>query len=171
MGCVYGSRLRVTGPVRLSVHPSARVRIGNNVTLISSWRHNPVGSAQRFVIWVSRDAELAIGDDVGISHAEIVSTLRIEIGRRTKIGGGSCIYDSDFHALSSTQRASAGNPGVEHAPVSIGEDAFLGAHCIILKGVSIGDRSVVGAGSIVAKSIPSDQIWAGAPARLLRNLS
>jgi acetyltransferase-like isoleucine patch superfamily enzyme len=28
---------------------------------------------------------------------------------------------------------------------------------------------VVGAGSVVAKPIPPDQIWAGAPARFLRN--
>jgi acetyltransferase-like isoleucine patch superfamily enzyme len=168
-GCDYGTCLRVTGPLRLSVHPRAKVQIGNNVTLNSSWRHNPVGSSQSFIIWVSRGAELVIGDDVGISHAEIVSARRIEIGRRAKIGGGACLYDSNFHALSSYQRALSGNPGVESSPLSVGEDAFLGAHCIILRGVTVGDRSVVGAGSVVAKPIPPDQIWAGAPARFLRN--
>ena len=52
----------------------------------------------------------------------------------------------------------------------IGEDVFIGAHSIILKGVTIGARSIVGAGSVVTKDIPADEVWAGNPAKCIRKL-
>ena len=55
-------------------------------------------------------------------------------------------------------------------PVVIKDGAFIGAHCIILKGVSIGEKSVVGAGSVVTKSIPDGEIWAGNPAKFIRRI-
>ena len=38
----------------------------------------------------------------------------------------------------------------------------------ILGNVIIGDGSIIGAGSVVTKNIPSGQIWAGNPAKMLR---
>ncbi|MBR1435568.1 MAG: acyltransferase, partial [Bacteroidales bacterium] len=54
------------------------------------------------------------------------------------------------------------------APVRICDDVLLGARVIVLKGVTIGEGSVVGAGSVVTKNIPPHQIWAGNPARFIR---
>lgn len=56
------------------------------------------------------------------------------------------------------------------AKVTIEHDVFVGAGCIILKGVTIGACSVIGAGSVVTKNIPANQVWAGNPARFIRNL-
>lgn len=52
-------------------------------------------------------------------------------------------------------------------PISIGDDVFIGANCIINKGITIGDRSIVAAG-IVVKSIPEDEICGGNPAKLIK---
>lgn len=60
--------------------------------------------------------------------------------------------------------------GKKMAKVTIEHDAFIGAGCIILKGVTIGACSIVGAGSVVTKSIPPGQVWAGNPAKFIRNL-
>lgn len=47
---------------------------------------------------------------------------------------------------------------------------LIGANCIILKGVTIGNRSVVGAGAVVTKSIPNDCIAAGNPAKIIKDM-
>ena len=93
------------------------------------------------------------------------------IGSRTLIGGGTKIYDTDFHSLDHRQRGDYGRETAVTKPVRIGEDVFIGAHSIILKGVTIGDRSIVGAGSVVTKAIPADEVWAGNPARCIRRIS
>jgi len=54
---------------------------------------------------------------------------------------------------------------------NIEDNVFIGANCIILKGVKIGDRSIIGAGSVVTKNVPSDQIWAGNPAKFIREIN
>ena len=56
------------------------------------------------------------------------------------------------------------------APVVIENNVFIGAHCIILKGVSIGENSIIGAGSVVTKNVPANQIWAGNPAKFIRKI-
>ena len=48
------------------------------------------------------------------------------------------------------------NEGTKSAPIVIEDDVWVGAHSIILKGVTIGARSIIGAGSVVTKNIPPD---------------
>jgi Acetyltransferase (isoleucine patch superfamily) len=52
--------------------------------------------------------------------------------------------------------------------VRIGNDVWIGASAIVLKGVSIGDGAVIGAGSVVTKDVPPYAIVGGNPARIIR---
>lgn len=54
--------------------------------------------------------------------------------------------------------------------MEIRDNEFIGAFTIILKGVTVGENSVIGAGSVVTKSVPDNQIWAGNPAKFIRAL-
>ena len=54
--------------------------------------------------------------------------------------------------------------------VQIGDDCFIGAGAMILKGVQIGDNVVVGANSVVTRNLESNSIYAGNPAILIRKL-
>jgi maltose O-acetyltransferase len=54
------------------------------------------------------------------------------------------------------------------APTTVGDGVWLGAGCIVLKGVTIGKNTVVGAGSIVVRDLPADIIAEGRPARAVR---
>ena len=64
-----------------------------------------------------------------------------------------------------------GNEGTKSAPVVIEDDVWIGAHSIILKGVTIGARSVIGAVSVVTKSIPADCGAAGNPCKVIKSAS
>lgn len=59
---------------------------------------------------------------------------------------------------------------IKTAPVRIGDDAWLGAQCVVLPGVTIGENSVVAAGAIVSRDVASRTIVAGTPARQIRTL-
>lgn len=54
--------------------------------------------------------------------------------------------------------------------VTIGNNVFVGANSVILPGVTIGDNVIIGAGSIVTKSIDSNLVCAGNPAKPIRTI-
>jgi tetrahydrodipicolinate N-succinyltransferase len=53
-------------------------------------------------------------------------------------------------------------------PVRIGDHVMLGANCVILEGVTVGDGAVVAAGAVVTKDVPENVVVAGAPARVIK---
>lgn len=55
--------------------------------------------------------------------------------------------------------------------VCIGKRAYIGMNVLIVKPVTIGDDAVVGAGSVVTKDIPTGEVWAGNPARFIKKRS
>lgn len=54
--------------------------------------------------------------------------------------------------------------------IVIGSGTFLGAHVVILHGVSLGKNCVVAAGTVVTESFPDRSLIAGVPARLVRRI-
>ena len=52
--------------------------------------------------------------------------------------------------------------------VTLEENVWVAAGVTILPGCTVGANSVIGAGSVVTRSVPSGEIWAGVPARRLR---
>jgi acetyltransferase-like isoleucine patch superfamily enzyme len=54
------------------------------------------------------------------------------------------------------------------APVTIGDNVWIGGGAIILPGVEIGNNAVIGAGSVVTKSIPDNVVAVGNPCRIIR---
>lgn len=54
--------------------------------------------------------------------------------------------------------------------IIIGNNVFIGVNSIVLPGVSIGDNVIIAAGSVVSKSIPSNQVWGGVPCRFIKTI-
>jgi acetyltransferase-like isoleucine patch superfamily enzyme len=54
-----------------------------------------------------------------------------------------------------------------HRDVRIGDNCFIGAHAIILPGVTIGDNCIVAAASVVARDVPAGSLVTGNPARVV----
>lgn len=145
--------------------------IGNNFAMNNGLKNNPIGCPQVCTFWVGNNSSITIGNNVGISQTTLVSHCSITIGNNVKIGGGTCIYTTDFHSLDPKIRASKDDlVQSKCAPVHICDNVFIGAHSIILKGVTIGENSIIGAGSVVTKNIPANQIWGGNPVKFIRKL-
>lgn len=58
----------------------------------------------------------------------------------------------------------------DRGKVEICRGAYLGMNTLVVKPVTIGENAIVGAGSIVTKNIPAGEVWAGNPARFLRKI-
>lgn len=55
------------------------------------------------------------------------------------------------------------------APIRLGNCVYVGNNVIFLPGVTIGDNVIIGAGAVVSKSIPSNSVVAGVPARVIKS--
>jgi acetyltransferase-like isoleucine patch superfamily enzyme len=147
--------------------------VGPNFTMNNRESSNPIGRFNRCTLFVGPKGKLIIGKNVGMSSSSIVCHQSIEIMDNVKIGGNVVIYDTDFHSLSSSDRNNREMDllHVKSAGVKIEKNVFIGAHSSILKGVTIGEGSIIGACSVVTKNIPKGEIWAGNPARFIRNIA
>ena len=146
-------------------------QIDENVIINSSLNSNPVGGQTRTIIVIKSGAELHINNGARISNSTFYVSKRINIGENAYIGANCQIYDTDFHSIILENRIKIPDPDVKSSEVIISDGAFIGAHAIVLKGVTIGENSVIGAGSIVTKDIPSDEVWAGNPAKFVKKLN
>ena len=98
----------------------------------------------------------------------------ITIGDNALIGPGVHIY-TVFHPVRAEERfhthsSSGGFPFAvsRTAPVTIGENVWIGGGSIIMPGVRIGDNVTIGAGSVVTKPVPDHVVAYGNPCRVVR---
>ncbi|WP_097003400.1 acyltransferase [Lacrimispora amygdalina] len=174
----YGKKLKLKGVPVIFNKSGAKLRIGDNVTVKSSFLSNLVGIYSRTII-VTRTpgAEIIIGDNVGISGATIYARKGIYIGDSTAIGGNCKILDNDFHPIDAEKRLkllSDVNGGdsdmIMSREIHIGRNCFIGCNSIILKGTVLGDGCVVGAGAVVAGKFGANCVIAGNPAKVIKKL-
>jgi acetyltransferase-like isoleucine patch superfamily enzyme len=114
----------------------------------------------------SGSVKIRIGPNTYINRRTMLdATQQLEIGSNCALGPGCYLTDHD-HGLDPTLPP-LGQPMI-HASTRLGNEVWLGANVIVLKGVTIGDRAVVGAGSVVTQDIPADAVAVGVPARVVR---
>ena len=152
----------------IDIKKGATIHWGKNV-----WLNNYHNTAwyTSCMIHVGAEGCLTIGNQSGMNGALIFCDNSITIGSHVNIGGGTRIYDTNFHNMDwQARREPLLNRVAKTAPITIGDDVFIGTNCIIGKGVNIGSRSVIAAGSVVVKDIPADCIAAGNPCKVIRTL-
>jgi acetyltransferase-like isoleucine patch superfamily enzyme len=171
-GVELGTRVRLLGMPIVSRVVGSRIRIEDNVTLVSNARWTALGVARRCVIrTLTPSAEIRIGTGTGLSGATICAAMSVNIGKRVLVGADVMIADTDFHPLDEIPRTGRPVPQPRAADaVVIEDDVFIGTRAIVLRGARIGRGSVIGAGSIVTSNIPAGCIAAGSPARVLRKI-
>ena len=172
-GITFGANLRIANSIYIKLGTNTKVVIGNNFAFSSGGYYNPLSRNIHGAIVLEKNATLTIGDSVGISSACLWIYESLTVGSRTKIGGDCIIIDSDAHSLNYMERRNGppDRPNAKSKGIIIGADVLVGTRCVILKGVTIGDRSIIGAGSVVTQNIPSDCIAAGNPAKVIKYLN
>ena len=107
-------------------------------------------------IRVREGAVCIIGDNSSINSSNyIVCHERIEIGNNVQLSPNVQIYDHD-HDYRATGGLKAGKYKTE--PILIGNNVWLGANVVILRGSEIGDNSIIGAGCIVKRIVPPNSV-------------
>ena len=97
--------------------------------------------------------ELVVGDKCFFNqNVSITCKKKIVIGDRCQIANNVVIVDHD-HAGSENWGSYV------ETPVIIGNDVWIGANVVIMRGTIIGDKAVIGAGSIVKGDVPAGKVF------------
>jgi acetyltransferase-like isoleucine patch superfamily enzyme len=111
---------------------------------------------------------IVIGDQTFIGRAcEFNISKQITVGNNCLIASG-CKFIDHNHGMTLLDKPMNQQPALEKA-IFLEDDVWLGANAIVLKGVHIGKGAIIGAGSVVTKSVPSNEVWAGVPAKKIRD--
>lgn len=104
-------------------------------------------------------AEIQIGDNSQIGINCIMDN-DIIIGNDVTMGPDVIIYTSshEYKDLGIPINQQGKKP---HRKVIIGNNVWIGARCIILPGVTIGDNSIIGANTVVTKDVPANTVFCG----------
>lgn len=176
----YGRNLKIYNRFYIIKHKNAKLTIGNDFVFTSGESFNPLCRNIRGAIYLPEEnSQLIIGNNVGISSACIWAKESITIKDNVKIGGDCILMDTDAHNLDYQIRASnlidsqgraIDSTTANSKPIVVENDVLIGTRCIILKGVTIGEKSIIGSGSVVTKSIPANCIAAGNPCKVIKTL-
>lgn len=112
-------------------------------------------------VFVGNNATLTLGTGFFDRKASIYCFEDIKIGNNVMIAEDVMIRDSNNHTILTDGYK-------KESPVKIGDNVWIGARVTILPGVTIGDGSVVAAGAVVTKSVPSNCLVGGVPAKILK---
>lgn len=114
-------------------------------------------------------SSIVIGDNThvnnGCTFISEGSAGGITVGREVLIGPDVMIFDSDFHPVDLDSRRQRAAPAM--APVEIGDNVFIGARAVILKGVTISDGAVIAAGAVVTRDVGPRETVVGSPATVV----
>ena len=170
---VFGSSLGIRGPFKLIIRKDASLKIGDSFSMSSGMMLNPLSRNIKSMIRIDDNANVIIGNNVGVSSSCLWSKKSITFGNNVKIGADCLFFDSDMHSLNYINRR---NPTTDikdakSAPIIIGNDVFIGTRSIITKGITIGDCSIIASGCVVVKSVPPNEVWGGNPAKFIRKLN
>ncbi|MEO5844595.1 MAG: acyltransferase [Caldimonas sp.] len=100
-----------------------------------------------------------------LSTIQAATSRAVRVGRLCRISHNVRIYSETASADNDFRQ---GENDVISADVAIGDGVWIGANAFIGPGIAIGDNAVIGANSVLTRSVPADEIWAGIPARFVR---
>jgi acetyltransferase-like isoleucine patch superfamily enzyme len=172
--CMKG-KVKITSPVKPGM-----IQIGAEEIGIYDKRHNrPIWENRGTVLFhgkavikygakivVGQKGILRLGNNFRLSSGSfIICYNSVEFGDDCRISWNTQIIDTDFHKVYDIDLIQM-NPDKE---IMIGNNCWIGNHCLINKGTHLGNMVVVSSNSMINKDIPeSNIILAGSPAKIIK---
>lgn len=120
---------------------------------------------------ISGTGSIFIGEDSYIGNNSFITSepaiVKIVIGKQCSLSHNIHIR-TQLHIHKRQYKDELVTP-IEGADIIIGDYVWIGANAYISGGVTIGENTIVGSNSVVTHDIPSDMIYGGVPARLIRS--
>ena len=150
-GTLHGNALQMLREGRLTVGPHAVFEPG---------------------VWITSDTgRIAIGAGALLNLNVMVAAVeRTEIGDHCMLANGCLVTDGN-HRFDDPERPVPWQGFTTKGPTILEDNVWLGANVVVTSGVRIGRRSVIGANSVVTEDVPPFSIAAGAPAKVLKQIS
>jgi acetyltransferase-like isoleucine patch superfamily enzyme len=171
---LFSGNIQISKSIKVNRWPkiifksNGKIILGNNVLLNSSNRNYHINMFASVKLMCDKpNAIISIGDNTRIHGSCIHAFERVEIGSNCLIAANCQIFDSSGHGTSLKDRSESQG---KSKPIVIGNNVWIGAGCIILPGVTIGDGSIVAASSVVNGIVPSGVLFAGNPAKFIKNI-
>jgi len=123
-------------------------------------------------VWITApsSARVRIGAGTFLNMGAMIAAQElVQIGDHCMLANGCFVSDSS-HRYDDPERPITWQGFQSKGPTRIGDNCWLGAHCVVTSGVTIGERCVIGANSVVTKDVEPYSIVAGAPAKLVRKV-
>lgn len=146
----------------VNIYPSA------SFNYVSFGNHVRVGKECH--IYGGKEYPLQIGDNTIITMYVVIDGTKapVIIGKNASIGQQTVIV-SNWQVVEGSRTAKFFS---QHAaPITIGDDTWIGSSCVIAPGVNIGECCIIATNSYVDEDVPSFSIYGGNPARLIKKLT
>lgn len=96
----------------------------------------------------------------------ILDVCEVTIGKNCMIAPRVSIFTA-AHPVDAQERIAGAEYG---APITIGDNVWIGGNAVINPGVTIGDNVVIASGAVVTKDVPSNTVVGGVPAKVIKTL-
>lgn len=176
-GVIFGTNIVLRHPKKISIGNNSI--IDDNVLLDAKGLDNK-GIEVKNEVFIGRNSILSckggniiLEDRANIGfNCEIFSSNNVRIGEDTLIAAYSYVIGGGNYKLDNIKIPINRQPDFEgKGGVTLENNVWIGAHCMILDGVKIGTGSVVAAGAVVNKDVPEMSIVAGIPAKVIKERS
>lgn len=117
--------------------------------------------------------DVTIGEESNIWFGAVLRGDQgtIKIGNKTSIQENVTIHMEENTSVYIGSNVLIGHHAMVHGPVEIGDGCLIGIGSNVLHNTKMNKGSMIAAGAVITnKEIPSRQLWAGVPAKLLKNL-
>ena len=158
---------KVNRAVKLSADLNSSTSVDQIRERLSELIGKPIHQSTRIFIpfYTNFGQHIRLGKNVFINHAcSFLDLGGITIEDEVQIGPKVNLI-TENHPLDPGDRKS-----LDLGSIRIRRNAWLGAACTILPGVTVGENSVVAAGAVVTKDVPDNTVVAGIPAKVVKRL-